>query len=172
MASSNPACTKTLLNDKTFSDVKIRQIKDGEVKEYNAQKAILCSHFKWFLKALTVNFKEASESVIKVHDDGPAHFKVMLEFFYMDGFAFPAKVSTRGSMTDTIFDKHFMIPIGFNALADKYELFHLTTHVAVYLEQALEEFGARISNQQISEMVDRYYEQCHRMQMAVVFNYY
>ena len=46
-----------LYNDPTFSDIKIRQIYKGQVKEYAAHKAVLCAHSGWFMAALTGRFK-------------------------------------------------------------------------------------------------------------------
>lgn len=40
-----------------FSDIKVRNVYKGEVKEYYAHKAILCSQSKWFMKVLSGIFK-------------------------------------------------------------------------------------------------------------------
>lgn len=47
----------SLFNNPLFSDVKIKQVCDGKVREYFAHKAILCAENRYFLKLFTSNFK-------------------------------------------------------------------------------------------------------------------
>lgn len=47
----------SLFNNPTLSDIKIRQKHNGEVKEFYAHKAVLCTHSEWFTRALTGQFK-------------------------------------------------------------------------------------------------------------------
>ncbi|KAF2650716.1 hypothetical protein K491DRAFT_572028, partial [Lophiostoma macrostomum CBS 122681] len=71
-----------LFNDPTFSDFKIKQICNGQVKEYHAHKVVLCMNSKWFSIALRGNFMEASQETVEVHDDDPEAFEVMMKTFY------------------------------------------------------------------------------------------
>ncbi|KAF2123120.1 BTB/POZ protein [Lophiotrema nucula] len=114
MADSQPAALNTLFNDPTFSDITIRQICDGKVKEYPAHKAVLCNHSNWFKKALTGQFKEASHPTIEVHDDNPNRFAIMLEHLY----------TLQYSNKDSSYTVHSgcLVPIGVYALADKYDI--------------------------------------------------
>ncbi|ORY14367.1 hypothetical protein BCR34DRAFT_612763 [Clohesyomyces aquaticus] len=43
---------------------------------------MLWTHSKWFLNALTREFKEANEDVIKLQDDNPRTFETMLKYIY------------------------------------------------------------------------------------------
>ncbi|KAI4690239.1 uncharacterized protein J4E84_004423 [Alternaria hordeiaustralica] len=117
MAQSVTPARRTLYNDPTFSDIKIRQIYKGKVKEYWAHKAVLCAHSGWFMAALTGQFKEASADTIEVHEDDPEIFQTMMEFFYnMD-----LKKSHPCYDIDK-FVKTDVVPIiSLHALADKYD---------------------------------------------------
>jgi hypothetical protein len=53
-----------LFNNPVLSDVTIRQIHNGETKDYYAHKAVLCTHSRWFLKALTGDFKAGQASFV------------------------------------------------------------------------------------------------------------
>jgi hypothetical protein len=44
-------------NNSTLSDVIIKQIYNGEAREYYAHKAVLCMNSKYFLRAFTGDFK-------------------------------------------------------------------------------------------------------------------
>jgi hypothetical protein len=125
-----------MLNNPTFSDVKIRQISNGEVKEYYAHKAVLCAHSKWFMKAFTGNFnvcydpnvggcgwqwsaQEACESVTELNDDDPEVFEFMLQFFYNVHGDLSLPLYHR--LTTDIEEKHLYLPIKVHTLADKYD---------------------------------------------------
>ncbi|KAH7067999.1 BTB/POZ protein, partial [Paraphoma chrysanthemicola] len=75
-----------LLNNATLSDVIIKQIYKGKVREYYAHKAILCKESEYFLKAFTGNFKEATESTMELHDDDPELFELALKFIYTEHY--------------------------------------------------------------------------------------
>ena len=47
----------SLFNNPVLSDVTIKQIYKGKVREYHAHKAILCADSSYFLKAFTGNFR-------------------------------------------------------------------------------------------------------------------
>jgi hypothetical protein len=51
---------RSLFNNTTLSDVTIKQICNGQVREYHAHKAILCMESKYFLNMFTSNFKVSS----------------------------------------------------------------------------------------------------------------
>ncbi|KAJ4370205.1 hypothetical protein N0V86_008941 [Didymella sp. IMI 355093] len=76
-----------LINNPTLSDVTIKQISiDGTIREYYAHKAVLCMESRFFHKAFTGNFKEASENVISLRDDVPDHFELLLRYMYTDHY--------------------------------------------------------------------------------------
>jgi hypothetical protein len=58
-----------LFNNAMLSDITIRQIYNGETKDYYAHKAVLCTHSKWFLKAFTGDFKAGQNSfaIVGIH---------------------------------------------------------------------------------------------------------
>ncbi|KAF1359837.1 hypothetical protein EJ07DRAFT_42167, partial [Lizonia empirigonia] len=71
-----------LFNSPTLSDVTIKQITKGETREYHAHKAVLCMESRYFLKAFTGNFKEATDNVITLYDDDPDQFEFLLKYIY------------------------------------------------------------------------------------------
>ncbi|KAF2269737.1 hypothetical protein CC78DRAFT_539669 [Lojkania enalia] len=79
---SNFSFALRLFNDPTRSDVKIRQVYNGQAREYIAHRQILCGQSRFFKNAFTGNFKEATEPIVEFHDDDPNLFEVMLNFAY------------------------------------------------------------------------------------------
>ncbi|KAF1939412.1 hypothetical protein EJ02DRAFT_457009 [Clathrospora elynae] len=118
MASAFKSSSATLFNNPTLSDVKLKQIYQGKVREYYAHKAILCKESAFFLKAFTGKIREATEGVMKLHDDDPQHFEVLLKFIYSDKY-------DKDAITQLAADdknKRVVIPIGVYAVADKYDV--------------------------------------------------
>ncbi|KAF1962334.1 hypothetical protein CC80DRAFT_385177, partial [Byssothecium circinans] len=75
-----------LFNNPVLSDVKLKQIHNGTVREYHAHKAILSQRSSYFMKAFTGNFKEATANTMELHDDDPDKFELMLKFIYDDDY--------------------------------------------------------------------------------------
>ncbi|KAI4710018.1 hypothetical protein J4E89_005250 [Alternaria sp. Ai002NY15] len=152
----------SLFNDPILSDIKIRQIYKGETKEYFAHKAILSAHSKWFMRAFTGRFKEATANVIDIHDDDPDHFERMLRFFYTTGHKLgPVCIfsgNTKDEPTEEDFQKHLLAPIKLYALADKYDAPALCDHVTETWRQNLE--AAWVDSTQLCSIIRTHYETC------------
>ncbi|KAI4934749.1 hypothetical protein J4E85_002607 [Alternaria conjuncta] len=156
MAQPATPARRTLYNDPTFSDIKIRQIYKGKVKEYSAHKAVLCAHSGWFMAALTGRFKEASADTIEVHEDDPDTFQTMMEFFYnMD-----LKMSPPCYDIDKFIKTDVLPIISLHALADKYD-------AKILQETAISAFKTRTSKirespgiKTVHTLVHAYYSAC------------
>ena len=46
-----------MFNNPTLSDVKIKQVYEGKMREYHAHKAVLCLESGYFLNAFTGGFR-------------------------------------------------------------------------------------------------------------------
>ncbi|RYN44530.1 hypothetical protein AA0114_g9949 [Alternaria tenuissima] len=124
-----------MFNNPTLSDVKIKQVYEGKMREYHAHKAVLCLASGYFLNAFTGSFKEASESTIELHEDKPEYFDFLLKFIYTGIYDKDEIVRLAGS--DDC--KCVLIPIGIYAVADKYD-------VAQIYEPAAEDIKAVLMN--------------------------
>ncbi|KAI4608030.1 hypothetical protein J4E83_009213 [Alternaria metachromatica] len=147
---------RTLYNDPTFSDIKIRQIYKGKVKEYAAHKAVLCAHSGWFMAALTGRFKEASADTIEVHDDDPETFQNMMEFFYgLDLERTPTSDNENEIIRDDI------VPIvELHALADKYDANLLQKAAVVAFKAGTDELVSLPDWKSFEMLVNAHYLTC------------
>ncbi|KAI4639676.1 hypothetical protein J4E93_009030 [Alternaria ventricosa] len=156
MAQPATPARRTLYNDPTFSDIEIRQIYKGQVKEYDAHKAVLCAHSGWFMAALTGRFKEASSDTIEVHEDDPDTFQTMMEFFY----EMELKKSPPGRNTDSVFKSDVIPLIALHILADKYDAKSLQKAAMVAFETRSEESGSKPSLETTKMLIHAYYSVC------------
>ncbi|RYN34218.1 hypothetical protein AA0119_g8784 [Alternaria tenuissima] len=108
----------TLFNNPALSDVKIKQVYEGQTREYHAHKAVLCLESGYFLNAFTGGFREASESTIELHEDNPEYFEFLLKFIYT-GMYDKDEIARLAGSDDS---KRILIPIGIYAVADKYDV--------------------------------------------------
>ncbi|KAI4676464.1 uncharacterized protein J4E88_007382 [Alternaria novae-zelandiae] len=160
MAQPATAARRTLYNDPTFSDIKIRQIYKGQVKEYVAHKAVLCAHSGWFMAALTGRFMEASADIIEVHEDDPETFQRMMEFFYdMD-----LDVTTTPSVTPTGVNniiKNEMVPIiELHGLADKYDAKILQKAALVAFKTGIGVLHVVPAFEPLAKLINAHYSNC------------
>ncbi|KAH6625363.1 hypothetical protein C7974DRAFT_280672, partial [Boeremia exigua] len=123
-----------LFNNPTLSDVTIKQIAQGKVREYHAHKAILSADSSYFFRAFTDEFKasqpsgstllqlttaqEASQPVIEIHDDHPDHFEFLLKYIYT--YEYDKAAIRKLAAGDAV--NRVLIPIGIQAIADKYDV--------------------------------------------------
>ncbi|CAN9202243.1 unnamed protein product [Alternaria alternata] len=117
MSGSTRAAAK-LFNNPALSDVKIKQVYEGQTREYYAHKAVLCLESGYFLNAFTGGFREASESTIELHEDNPEYFGFFLKFIYTGIYDKDEIARLAGSDHS----KRVLIPIGIYAVADKYDV--------------------------------------------------
>ncbi|KAJ4351246.1 uncharacterized protein N0V89_006585 [Didymosphaeria variabile] len=122
MATKPGSAGTSLFNNPTLSDVKIKQIYEGKVREYHAHKQILARGSKFFLNAFTGNFKEASGNVIEVHNDVPEHFEAALKFLYTQQYDSEA-VAEQAFIQNA---QRIRVPIGILVVADKYDIERLS----------------------------------------------
>lgn len=66
------------LNDHRFSDFTI--VCDG--KQFNVHRCFIAAHSKWFDRACSGPFKEASSQRVELHEDMLAAVECMINFFY------------------------------------------------------------------------------------------
>ncbi|CAA9961526.1 BTB-POZ domain-containing protein [Pyrenophora teres f. maculata] len=157
MATDEAPKDRSLFNDPTFSDFKIRQICNGKTKEYYSHKVMLCSRSAYFRKALMGSFKEASEDSMDIHDDNPDHFEAMLRYIYTDEYEPPLNASA--------FEMGFLFPIGVYILADKYDVEGLGEEAADYFGCGKRECSDGTCNHtptplEAVSMIRAYYETC------------
>ncbi|CAN9203102.1 unnamed protein product [Alternaria sp. RS040] len=165
MASPSNSADTSLFNNPTLSDVKIRQIYKGKVTEYFAHKAVLCAHSKWFLKAFTGKFKEASEQTIEVLDDDPKKFELMLKFVYTMDLPTPSRSSS--CHIEALVEHNIMVPIGVHILADKYEITPLLHYTCDQVARAMRIHGKSLEADHIAAIVAAYYDSCSRAQSTM-----
>ncbi|KAF3009945.1 hypothetical protein E8E13_011118 [Curvularia kusanoi] len=123
-----------LFNNSLLSDVKIKRVSsDGKIREYHAHKAVLSSDSRYFHKAFTGNFREATEAEMTIHDDDPDHFEFFLKFIYTHAYD-TAKI-TELANGDPI--QRVTIPCEILALADKYNMPLLIGPIANDIEKLL-----------------------------------
>jgi len=156
----------SLFNVATLSDVTIRQIYNGKATDYHAHRAILASESKYFRNAFTGPFKEATESVMEMHDDDPDLFPLMLRYIYDGEYRVR---STKGiTEYDDALQQIMEDHISLYQLGDKYMLPSLQ-------EKALHEFIARskledyrpppvqsADEERVFSIIPLYYEACPR----------
>ncbi|KAL1798859.1 hypothetical protein ACET3X_002896 [Alternaria dauci] len=165
MASLSEPKDISLFNDPTLSDVKIRQVYKGQTKEYFAHKAILCAHSKWFLKAFTGNFKEASEHTIEVHDDDPQSFEYLLKFLYTMEIVIVPEDIVAGVTKDI--DQDILAPTSLYILADKYEIAPLLRRTVGMVAAALITHRKSLGAENTKTIVTAYYTHCLRAQSSM-----
>ncbi|CAG5161995.1 uncharacterized protein ALTATR162_LOCUS6138 [Alternaria atra] len=156
---SSPSQLKdiSLFNDPILSDVKIRQIYKGKTKEYFAHKANLSAHSKWFLKAFTGNFKEATEHSVEVLDDDPRAFEYMLKFMYTNEIVLPPVQCPNHK---TKIDRDILTPIRLYILADKYEIAPLLRHTSSQVAAAMNTHSSLLKGEAVPTIVAAYYNCC------------
>ncbi|KAI4921243.1 uncharacterized protein J4E92_008232 [Alternaria infectoria] len=159
MAQPATPARRALYNDPTFSDIKIRQIYKGQVKEYEAHKAVLCAHSGWFMAALTGRFKEASADTIEVYEDDPETFQTMVEFFY----EMELKKSPPGRNTNSLFQSDVIPLIALHILADKYDAKILQKAAMVAFETRSEVSGSGPQLETTKMLIRAYYSVCPRV---------
>ncbi|KAF1927623.1 uncharacterized protein M421DRAFT_171720 [Didymella exigua CBS 183.55] len=54
--------------------------------EYRAHKAVICIESRFFHKAFTGNFKEASDNIIELHHDPADHFESLLKYICTNNY--------------------------------------------------------------------------------------
>ncbi|OSS51423.1 hypothetical protein B5807_03217 [Epicoccum nigrum] len=109
----------SLYNNSLLSDVKIRHIfRAGEVREYYAHKAILSGESRYFMAAFTVQFREAFQATMEIHDDDPDHFKFIFKYMYTHCYDIAAIVTLAAG--DRV--RRTTIPLEIYLVADKYNM--------------------------------------------------
>ncbi|KAH6625362.1 hypothetical protein C7974DRAFT_376891 [Boeremia exigua] len=105
-----------LFNNPFLSDIRIKQIStSGEIREYCAHKVVLCMESQYFMNAFKGGFKEASDSVIELHDDDPYYFEIVLKSIYSPGYHATVYDRTLDSPKEKV-----LAQIGTYIIADKY----------------------------------------------------
>ncbi|KZM22069.1 uncharacterized protein EKO05_0007858 [Ascochyta rabiei] len=134
MNDSDNRSAAQLFNDPAFSDVKIKHVYNGKVREYFAHRAVLCLESRYFLKMFKGSFKvrkykrkleryltliqEAGTQVIELHDDDPDHFEFLLKYIYT--YQYDTDTIIKLAMDDP--ERRVTIPISVYAVADKYDV--------------------------------------------------
>ncbi|KAL1592744.1 hypothetical protein SLS60_011160 [Paraconiothyrium brasiliense] len=156
---ANAFCFDSLFNNPTLSDVKIKQIFKGKVREYHAHKQILARGSKFFLNAFTGNFKEAHDNVMEVHDDVPEHFEIALMYLYTDVYD-EAAVTRLAAQDD---EKRVRIPIELFVVADKYGIDRLAKLAANDVGVTLTPILAPSGHRKLREdMVEAAIQECYQ----------
>ncbi|KAF3009939.1 hypothetical protein E8E13_011083 [Curvularia kusanoi] len=142
-----------LFNNPLFSDVKIKQVCDGKVREYYAHKAILCAKNQYFLKLFTGDFKvgstsprgkafweiqlsyakESSESVVEICDDDPDLFELLLKYMY--GVDYRKAINDLSGGDE---QKHLFSAIALSRLVDKYDILSIQEDIAQDLANVID----------------------------------
>ncbi|KAF2658636.1 hypothetical protein K491DRAFT_713350 [Lophiostoma macrostomum CBS 122681] len=132
MATEQPA-QASLFNNPVLSDMKLLQVYKGETKEYHVHKQILSCQSRYFMNAFTGNFKEATNTTMKLEDDDPVHFEFVLQFMYTTMF------DKNEIQKSTSRDKKKMVAylVGISKVADKYNVPRLIPLVADELAATL-----------------------------------
>ncbi|PSN66251.1 hypothetical protein BS50DRAFT_677495 [Corynespora cassiicola Philippines] len=135
MATKNETYEANLFNNKTFSDVIVRHETYGNntPRIYQAHKAVLSLHSKFFMKAFMGNFKEASEREIKTFFGNPGSFEFALKFIYTQTYDCKQVKTLAGK--DEV--KRVLIPCEIYRIADYYGITNLKEHATNDLVQAL-----------------------------------
>ncbi|KAJ4409256.1 hypothetical protein N0V91_002612 [Didymella pomorum] len=113
-----PLTTFRLYNSRVPSDVILKQIFNGQAREYHAHNAVLCMESRCFVRAFTGNFKKTTENVIELHDDDPDHFEFLPKSIYHDEYDIEAVEKLAGTEAANK-EKRILVPIGIYAVADK-----------------------------------------------------
>ncbi|KAF1965185.1 hypothetical protein BU23DRAFT_575084 [Bimuria novae-zelandiae CBS 107.79] len=107
-----------MFDNPLFSDIKIRQTRDGVTKEYHAHKAVLCAVSPWFLGLFT-GIQDVDIGVATMPGDDPQDFEAMLRYIYTQELKHPGL--DRNVYWDGAEMKiNYLLDI--HAIADKYEV--------------------------------------------------
>ncbi|KAJ4364906.1 hypothetical protein N0V95_000552 [Ascochyta clinopodiicola] len=135
-----------LFNNSAFSDVKIKHVYNGHVREYFAHKAVLCLESRYFLKMFEGGFKEATTQVIELHDDDPDHFEFILKYIY----TYRYDTGTIVKLAADDLKKRVMIPISVHAVADKYDVPRIYGPITIDIRSQLNTYAFELIKTAIS----------------------
>lgn len=147
-------------NNPSLSDVVIKQIYNGETREYYAHKAVLCMNSEYFIRAFTGEFmvrdadttskfdklklitcaQEAATNVMELHDDNPDDFKALPTSMY----------ANESGINDGLLDldatdqvETFARLMGIYVVADKYAVARVSTAAVKYALGLIEQLSTR-----------------------------
>ncbi|KAF1939413.1 hypothetical protein EJ02DRAFT_513888 [Clathrospora elynae] len=161
MAESEKPAAKTLFNNPTLSDVKIKQTCNGQTHEYYAHKAVLCTQSTYFMNAFSGSFREATESTMELYDDHPEHFAFALKFMYTLEYDITA-IGKIASANDEL--ERMQFALGVNIVGDKYDIYRLISPILYELRPILRNTS---SHELLKSTVHTYYKLCRQPGEAV-----